>query len=66
MYLWRRNRTSLYVLTNVINNLQWWPTYDGQLSSSWNDAFPYPLDALGVAPPEDNGSRTGDRPIVTR
>ena len=51
---------------NVINDLRWWPTYDGELSSSWNNAFPYPLGALGEAPPEDSGGRTGDRPIVTR
>jgi hypothetical protein len=60
----RGNQTTDCV--NVVNELQWWPTYDGQLSSAWNTAFPYPLGALGEAPPEDSGGRTGDRPIVTR
>ena len=50
---------------DVLVDLQWWPTYDGELTGAWNDAFPYPLGALGEAPAEDSG-RTGDRPIVER
>ena len=51
---------------DVINELRWWPTYDGQLTFAWNDAFPYPLGALGEAPPEDSGGRTGGRPTIAR
>lgn len=54
----------------VLQALELWPTYDGQLSEAWNRAYPYPYPNDFEAAPTDGraqpGSRTGEREELTR
>ena|SRR3972149_5201563 len=48
-------------LTIMAQN-QYWPTYDGNITQSWNRARPYPRPAIAGQGEQDDGSRTGERP----
>lgn len=46
---------------------QYWPTYDGGITNSWNRARPYPVSALPASQEsEPDDSRTGGRVDVPR
>ncbi len=47
----------------ILQTEQLWPTYDGALTASWNDKFPYPGDTFTSTPAGDgvDDGRTGDR-----
>lgn len=45
----------------ILTDNQYWPTYDGALSASWNRARPYPAKIVAFsAPAKGSSSRTGD------
>lgn len=46
---------------SILGSYQYWPTYDGSISSDWNRARPYPRPALSTGATQDDGSRTGGR-----
>ena len=43
-----------------------WPTYNGNLSYAWNDAFPYPYSGFGGKADIGDDSRTGEREEIQR
>jgi len=49
----------------IMADNRYWPLYDGGVTDSWNEKYPYPLDRFDVAVVPDN-SRTGERPNVGR
>ncbi len=55
----------------VLQAVELWPTYDGQLTDAWSRAYPYPYPDDFEAVPTDGdrpqpGSRTGPREEMTR
>lgn len=59
---WQGTKEDCFI---ILEESQYWPTYDGSISNQWNRARPYPKPVL-----QSNGSqtdsRTGVRPGVTR
>ncbi len=51
---------------SIMYDMQYWPTYDGDITNSWTRSAPYPLSVLTTPGAGQDGGRTGDRPDIQR
>ena len=51
---------------SIMYDMQYWPTYDGDITNSWTRSAPYPLSILATPGAGPAGGRTGDRQDIQR
>ncbi len=46
---------------NFLQGSKFWPTADGQITNTWSDTYPYPLDQFGTTDGQETEDRGHDR-----